>query len=53
MLKKFQTHIPKGDYRQEFVEEGRTKILLNWQMTPADIKRKVLPEFKCVDFTLL
>ena len=51
MLKKFQTHIPKGYYRQELVEEGRIKkISLNRQMTPSDVKRKIMSEF---DFVVL
>ena len=54
MLKKFQTRIPKGDYRQELVEEGRIKkISLNQQITPSDVKRKILSEFKCDDFVML
>ena len=27
MLKKFQTRIPKGDFRQELLDEGRIKII--------------------------
>ena len=54
MLKKFQTRIPKGDLRQELVDEGRIKkVMLSRHMSPSSIKQKILEEFKCDDFVLL
>ena len=54
MLKKYHTRIPKGEYRQELMQAGRIKkVLLTKQMTPAEVKNKILNEFRCNDFTVL
>ena len=54
LLKKYHTRIPRGDFRQELIDGNRVKkIALNRDMTPKEVKGKILAAFSCEDFTLL
>ena len=54
MLTTFQSRIPKGECRQELVDKGCIKkIQLDRHMSAAEVKSKILEEFKCEDYTLL
>ena len=54
MLKKYQTRIPRGDYRQHLIEKDRVKkVDLNRLMTPLEVKNKILSTFECDDYTIL
>lgn len=53
MLKKYQTRIPRGECRQELTDSNRVqKVTLNRNMTPVEVKEKILEGFGCKDFIL-
>lgn len=54
MLEKYQTRIPRGEYRQRMMENDRVqKVELHRRMTSNEAKREILRVFKCKDFIVL
>ena len=54
LLKKYQTRIPRGDYRQELIDEKRMKkVELHRRMSPEEVHATILEAFGCKRFTVL
>ena len=54
LLKKYQTRIPRGDYRQELIDKKRMKkVELHRRMSPEEVKGAILKTFGCKGFTVL
>ena len=54
MLKKYESRIPRGEYRQELSDSNRVqKIKMNRNDTPKEVKNKILAAFGCKGFSVL
>ncbi|KAF3980599.1 MAG: hypothetical protein HFP76_01265, partial [Methylococcales symbiont of Iophon sp. n. MRB-2018] len=54
MLKNYQTRVPRGECRQYLTQNNRVqKISISRNMTPAEIKAKIVAAFKCTSFKVL
>ena len=53
LLKMYQTRVPRGDYRQELIENRMKKVELHRRMSPKEAKGAILKAFGSKGFTVL